>query len=115
MYAMKYHVLLSIMYSKDKRFRQTLIDELKALTERLDSRDDDVSSSPTDDDADSLPTDDHGVKPLGDVIILPNRHINHQQGRGADTLLRHLSVLFLSFFWVLIWGTLKKWITNISW
>ncbi|CAI4213379.1 unnamed protein product [Parascedosporium putredinis] len=34
-YAMKFHVLLSIMYFKDRRFRQTLIDELKALMEKL--------------------------------------------------------------------------------
>lgn len=36
-YAMKYHTLLSVMYSKDHRFRQTLKDELKALMEAMDS------------------------------------------------------------------------------
>ncbi|KZL79516.1 hypothetical protein CI238_05842, partial [Colletotrichum incanum] len=42
-YAMKYHALLSIMYFKDKRFRQILADELKLLIEKMES-------SPSDED-----------------------------------------------------------------
>ncbi|KAI0131938.1 Fructosamine kinase-domain-containing protein [Xylariales sp. AK1849] len=33
-YAMKYHALLSVMYTKDKRFRQVLVDEMRALVEK---------------------------------------------------------------------------------
>jgi hypothetical protein len=36
LYAMKYHVLLSIMYSDDKGFRETLMKELKLLLETID-------------------------------------------------------------------------------
>ncbi|KAF6821888.1 hypothetical protein CPLU01_12336 [Colletotrichum plurivorum] len=35
-YAMKFHALLSVMYYKDKRFRNTLAEELKALIGKLD-------------------------------------------------------------------------------
>ncbi|RYP92351.1 hypothetical protein DL770_001553 [Monosporascus sp. CRB-9-2] len=34
-YAMKYHVLLSIMYSEDGRFRKIAIDEMRSLVERV--------------------------------------------------------------------------------
>jgi protein-ribulosamine 3-kinase len=36
-YAMKYHALLSVMYFKDRRFRQVLIDEMRALVEKVDA------------------------------------------------------------------------------
>jgi hypothetical protein len=37
LYAVKYHVLLSIMYSDDVRFRETLIRELKMTLGRIGS------------------------------------------------------------------------------
>ncbi|KAJ5938438.1 hypothetical protein N7466_001572 [Penicillium verhagenii] len=36
-YAMKFHALLSILYFKDGRFRQTLKDELKAVMAKVNS------------------------------------------------------------------------------
>ncbi|OIW26368.1 hypothetical protein CONLIGDRAFT_470157 [Coniochaeta ligniaria NRRL 30616] len=36
-YAMKYHALLSIMYLKDRRYRDTLISELRAVVTRVDT------------------------------------------------------------------------------
>jgi hypothetical protein len=36
-YAMKYHALLSIMYLKDRRFRDTLINELRAVVAKFDT------------------------------------------------------------------------------
>lgn len=37
LYAMKYHVLLSIIYSDNSSFREKLMEELKLLLGRLDS------------------------------------------------------------------------------
>jgi hypothetical protein len=35
-YAMKYHVLLSILHSGERAFRDILVDELKGLVDALD-------------------------------------------------------------------------------
>jgi hypothetical protein len=35
-YAMKYHVLLSIMYADNKSFRDKMVEELRMLIDRID-------------------------------------------------------------------------------